>query len=268
MSALTSILNRIRSWVLSLWKQSFASHSSVRVTQLPDSVAFYQRLGFRKVRSSRGDEVVLLRSHQGAELNLVPVRTDNATSLPSNSISFEVANLASYREQISEHVEIVLWERDATSHRLVVCDPDSNRLEFYELIPKEQRSSPQLYHVASNTELTSGLSQHYYMPPMDEKRFLYCPPQAAIAEIVVSRVARDTNAPPFIIELDQNQVSVEEEWEHEGREANPSPRLSTYPHVHSPIPRSAIVAIGRCEGVDGSYGWPRRFAKPESLPLS
>ena len=125
MSALTSILDRIRSWALSLWKQSFASHSSVRVTHLTDSVEFYQRLGFRKVRSSRGDEVVLLRNHQGAELNLVPVRTDNATSLPSSSISFEVANLTSYREQISEHVEIVLSESDATSHRLVVCDPDS-----------------------------------------------------------------------------------------------------------------------------------------------
>ncbi len=65
--------------ILNWWKalmrlngrNSRQAHGSVSITDMNAAMTFYEKLGFKKVTSSRGDEVVLLRNTMGDELNLV-----------------------------------------------------------------------------------------------------------------------------------------------------------------------------------------------------
>ena len=199
MEAIRRFADRVRALVFSLWKRSLADHASVQVTNLEGSILFYRGLGFRRVTSSKNDEVVLLRNHQRAELNLVRHQQANDAPFRSRSVSIEVTGLERLLNQIGKQHPGVTIEKDATSTRVVISDPDGNSIEFYELIDRKRRPPERIYHVATESEISNGLSEHYYMPPMEERRFLHCPERSSIAELVLNRVAAETGERPILL---------------------------------------------------------------------
>ena len=199
MEAIRRFADRVRALVFSLWKRSLADHASVQVTNLEDSILFYRGLGFRRVTSSKNDEVVLLRNHQRAELNLVRHQQANDAPFRSRSVSIEVTGLERLLNRIGKQHPGVTIEKDATSTRVVISDPDGNSIEFYELIDRKRRPPERIYHVATESEISNGLSEHYYMPTMEERRFMHCAERSSIAELVLNRVAAETGERPLLL---------------------------------------------------------------------
>ena len=264
LSKRASLSVRLRSRLLSLWKRSWGAHASLPASDLEASLAFYAQLGFSQVSASRGGEVTLLRNHQGAELNLVKVAPDKlardeGSAGNPQSVAIETHQLLGYVTELRNAFPTLELERDAVSNRVTLLDPHHNRIEFFELLDRSERARKRIYHVATESEIGAGLSEHYYMPPSQAQRFLYCAERSALVDLACNRVAAESNAAPMVVEMEQEQLTIEAEWHGDSDQAADDSRLSTYPRVLSPIPRSAIVAIGRCELNAERYSWPERF---------
>ncbi len=259
MASLRNLRIRIQAALLSLFRKSFRTHASVRVSDQTSALAFYRRLGFRPVTSSRGAEVTLLRNHRGDELNIV---TGSGPAQPSRSaVSFRVENLHRQLADLQTGFPGLETIEDAMTRRLQVADPDGNVIEFYQQIDRSALTDAHLYHIATRAELSAGLSEHYYLPPERENRFVRARARSAFIALACKRVAEEANGTPLIIEMDENGVSIEAQLLDDAEFDSSSPgQRSAYPRVNSPIPRQALTAVGVCGENNGDFSWPSRFA--------
>jgi hypothetical protein len=193
--------------------------------------------------------------------------SDLAEARPTTSISFKVDNL----EPILSHLQT--WQPDlqitqgSASRQVRLVDPDSNVIELFEVVNHAQRAQKNIYHLATQAELVAGLSDHYYLPPDVENRFIHERARSAFMAIACKRIALESGSTPLIIEMDQSKLSVAEDWFDEsdfdsGQAPQPN---STYPQIHTPIPRDAITAVGRCAERDADMPWPDRFVSLNSI---
>jgi uncharacterized protein (DUF952 family) len=215
--------------------------------------------------STRGAEVILLRNHRGDELNLVPRTSDSEIPHPQDpaSMSLRVDDLQSDLTQLQRWYPDLEMFEDAVSRQIRLVDPDSNVVELLEIIEPGKRSKKGIYHIATQAELAAGLDDHYYLPPNGEFRFVSCRAYSTFVAFSCKKVAEESGSMPLVIELDQSKLSIEDEWLDSEIDSNGPRRPATYPHVYTPIPRQAIIAVGKCEEMDGDFGWPDRF-----MPLS
>ncbi len=261
MGSLDTAWRNLRAFLLGLIKRSFAAHGSLRVSDKARSLDFYQRLGFRRVTATRGGEVILLRNHQGDEINLVPNAAESNLELSTDSVVIAVEHLdveVSRLRSVQPDLEIA---EDGFARRVRVTDPDGNHIEFYEQL--DTRSAPQarIYHVATESELAAGLSQDYYLPPNEENRFVRARAHAALLTLTCNRVASATTAVPLIVELNDHLLSIESQLLDDSEFDSAKPGAdSAYPRVNSPIPREAITGVGVCREKNGDYLWPESFA--------
>lgn len=251
---------QIRSLALSLFKRSFKAHESVFVSNVSRSLAFYQKLGFRRVTSTRADEVVLVRNHRGDEVNIVERPITGAIKKATSRVSLEVGDLEQELSQLRHwypHCEII---EDSVTKRVELTDPDGNTIELNAMLEPKQRAKSNIYHIATHSELIAGISEHYYLPPDSENRFVRARARSAILSLACNRIAQEVDSAPLIIEMDVHQLRVEEQlFEESDFDSLHSKDYSTYPRVNSPIARNAIVAVGACEEVGGEFPWPKKF---------
>ena len=242
---------RFLTFVLSLFKRSLRTHSSIVVSNRQQALAFYKMLGFRQVMSSRADEVTLLRNHRGDELNVV---TDPNRTIEPASVAFEIrGGLANFADLVPSNLHLKILE-DAATRRIVLRDPDGHRVEFFETLDKTERSAERLFHLVTADELEAGLSEHFYMPPPIERRFVRAPSRSAFMSIACQRVAEECGRTPLLLEMNTEKLSLEEALD--TSEIGMSSSASTYPHVHSPIAREAILSVGVFDKSDDEYLWP------------
>jgi len=242
-------------------KRSNRAHASFRVSNLEDSLAFYQKLGFRQLTTSRKAEVVLLRNQRGDELNLTPStsHSHHPSPLSTSAMSVRVKNLDREISELEEWYPKPEIVQDSVTRNVKILDPDSNVIEYFEIISPEQRAKKKIYHLATETELVEGLTNDYYLPPQSERRFVHCRAHSSLISLAWKQIATDLPSPPLLIELDRKNLSIEESWLDVDMDAPAAGKISTYPHVHSPIPRNAIVGVGQSNIIDGEFGWPERF---------
>ena len=225
--------DKVKSFILSLPKKSFRTHGAVPVSDLETAIQFYRQFGFREVIASRADEVVLLRNHRGDELNLLSL------DQPTTHVEYESDDVTSLVAQ-SELQGVV--SQDSASLRVRFEDPDGNVIEFFEMRARVDQANDVVFHFVAKNELEAGLSDHYYMPPVADRRFVYADRQSAFLEMALAQ-ANDTLVEPFVLELDVQQLSFRDEFEEDvGRD-----KIGKYPQVNSPIVRGAIVSGGRLE---------------------
>ena len=258
---------QLRSYLLSLFRRSLKTHASIWVEDLDISLAFYKRLGFRPVKRTRSNEVILLRNHMGDELNLVKQWSSDAKRLSNTTLTFEVANIEKQHAQLLQWysgVEIISHE---SSRRISLVDPDANTLEFYELLNSRQRAGKRIFHIVTQEEFFAGLSDHYYVPPQGPRnRFLLTRPRSAILDLTCNRVAQEAGGTPLVVEMVQEKLSLEEQVVLDADfDSNESSTFGTYPHVNSPIARQAITALGICTHTNEGYTWPKSFTNIEQL---
>ncbi len=268
MQTLRRWLIQIQSFLLSFVRRSFSTHASVRISDLTQSLDFYRRLGFRQVRATRGEEVVLLRNHRGDELNLVlEVTTANkANKMPHSPVSFRVENLIENLEHLQSWYPDLEITNDATTKSLQLVDPDNNVVEYYEQIDPAVLTRERIYHIATQPELIAGLSTHYYLPPDKENRFVRARARTAFIALACKRVAAVTEAPPLIIELDESELSIESPlFDDSDLASADSSSQSAYPHVNTPIPIRAINAVGLSEARNGEFLWPTQFGTVDAI---
>lgn len=266
LSYLTRCYNWTRSLLFSFIKRSFKAHASISISNLESSLEFYQKLGFRRVTSTRAAEVVLIRNHHGDEINLIPRSSVGVSKPASSRVLLEVGDLAYEMKQIE------LWYTDAkiisspVSKRAEIIDPDGNTIELNELLNPKQRPTVNIYHLATHAELVAGLSEHYYLPPAAEKRFVRARPHSAFVSLACYRIAQEVNSAPLVIEMDAQQLSVEEQFlvESDFDSRHVKDEL-TYPRVNSPITRTAIVSVGKCVEDNGDFPWPKEFYPLSSI---
>ena len=146
-----NFLNRILSFLSSFIKRSFKTHGTISVADLERSNAFYRQLGFRRVMSSRGDEVVLLRNHLGDELNLVKRAGERVTVAFESESLVDLQALTALNPQVSQ---------DGLGPRVGFTDPDGNNVEFYQVNSNLNRPVKSVFHIATREEVLSGLSEH------------------------------------------------------------------------------------------------------------
>lgn len=250
---------RLRARVLNLLPRSLRTHASLNITDLPRALAFYDLLGFQPVVASRSQEVVLLRNHRGDELNLVlgHTRSRNPTS-----VTFMVKDLQREAAFLSAHLPALEFIEEATGRRLQVQDPDGNRIGFLTRTP--ERAAKRIFHLLTHNELRAGLGVHYYLAPDAPNRFVRAQPRAALLSLCAQRVAEETGEIPWIAELDPSQLSMEVGYVDESTPPDVADR-SAYPQVLNPIPRSALIAVGKCEPRDDEYPWPATFHTLDAL---
>jgi catechol 2,3-dioxygenase-like lactoylglutathione lyase family enzyme/uncharacterized protein (DUF952 family) len=260
----------VRSLITSLMKQSFKTHSSFWVSDLEASLRFYRKLGFREVMSTRGAEVILLRNHRGDELNLMPRSPDSKALAPRSpaSMTLRVDDLQRDLAQLQSWYPDLKMTEDAVSRQVRLVDPDSNVVELLEVIEPRRRSKKSIYHIATQTELATGLDGHYYVPPNGEYRFVSCRARSTFVAFSCKKVAEESGSMPLVIEMDQNKLRIEEEWLDSEIDSRRSLQPTTYPHVYTPIPRHAIIAVGKCEEIDGDFAWPDQFMPLSSIETS
>ncbi len=259
MTTLRDVWIQIQAFLPGLFRRSFKTHASVRVSDVTQSLDFYRKLGFRPVTSSRGDEVILLRNHRGNELNLVSgVSNSNSAgqSVGSQAV-FRVENLSQTIEQL-RHIEADIID-DAMTRRLRLTDPDQNDIEFFQQLDRSSLADERIYHIATEAELSAGLSEHYYLPP-DKDRFVRARARSAFLALACRRVAEETQASPLIVELDESKLSLEAQLLDDADfDADKPDDRSAYPLVHSPISREALTAVGTCQEKNGEFLWPDKF---------
>ncbi|MEM9623833.1 MAG: VOC family protein [Pseudomonadota bacterium] len=253
-----------RSFVLSLFRRSFKRHASIRVSNLPASLAFYRQLGFHVVTATRSSEVTLLRNHRGDELNLVVIGPGN-TPAPGAVVSWQIPQLSRELDRLQGAFPELNALEDATSRRLRLTDPDGNVVEFYELLKKDAIATTQIFHIVTRQELLDGLSEHYYMPPHADNRFVRARPRAAILAIVCERVNNETQAPALIVQLDESALDIEAQLVDEGDFDNPAEDRSPYPRVAAPITRQALTGVGIVPTDGGADAWPLQFVSVQQL---
>ena len=247
----------IRALVLGLFKRSFRSHASFHVTNLEAAKSFYNGIGFKIVTATRNNEVVLLRNHLGDELNLVVGKSNPAAA------SFEVPDLnREWRFFKDTQLNIAIKHQESIKC-IEIVDPDGNTLSFVE--NNTTQVTPQIYHIATKQELTAGLSDHYYMPPSDDNRFIRVQPNAAMLVLACNQIAEKTAESPLVIELMEELISTSEQLEDFSETRSKAFANSVYPKVNSPIPRQALYAVGQCELHNNNYNWPEEFKPLEAI---
>lgn len=265
MAPIRNLWIQIQALILSLFRRSLKTHASLRVSDVTTSLSFYRKLGFRQVTSSRSDEVILLRNHRGDELNIVS-GVSNSDSMKPVSVSFQTENLNRAFEQLQHWYSDVAIIDDATTRRLQLTDPDNNCIEFFQARERDSLLAEGVYHVTTRAELLAGLSEHYYLPPDRENRFVRARARSAFLELACNRVAEETKGIPILIEMDESQLSIEAQLSDESDYGAPLRETSSaYPHVNSPIPRQALTALGTCDEKDGAFSWPSRFVAVDSV---
>lgn len=86
--------------------------------------------------------------------------------------------------------------------------------------------------------------------------------------LVCKRIAEETEADPLIVEMDPNKLSIEEQlFDDADFDSSRSSEQSTYPHINSPIPREALIAVGSCEEIRGDFPWPAKFVPLDSIAI-
>ena len=229
-----NFLNRILSFLSSFIKRSFKTHGTISVADLERSNAFYQQLGFRRVMSSRGDEVVLLRNHLGDELNLVKRAGERVTVAFESESLVDLQALTALNPQVSQ---------DGLGPRVGFTDPDGNNVEFYQVNSNLNRPVKSVFHIATREEVLAGLSEHYYMPPTAARRFVYANEDSSFVEIALAQLDGDGG---LIVEMDKTRLSFRSVFDDD------VDRIGTYPEVNSPIPREALLFASESAG-------PRKF---------
>jgi len=280
MAMMSTLWIRLKSDLLSLFKRSLKSHGSVHVSDLSQSLAFYRRLGFSKVTASRGQEVTLLRNHRGDELNLVlgASRLNVSDRHLKPHVSFQVDSLDSLLSLLRSSFGAAFGSslegggtdfqviEHAMSRRLALIDPDQNVVEFFETLGRDVQSRQEVYHIVTRPELIAGLSEHYYLPPEEQNRFVRAKARSAILAIACQRVAEEVDDVPLIVELVQDELSIESQlFDDADYDAPLADTHSTYPRVNSPIPRRALKAVGVCQTGEGDFSWPARFASVDAV---
>lgn len=253
---------RASAFLLSLLRRSFTTHASVPVADVERSLRFYEVLGFRQVKSSRNSEVTLLRNYRGDELNLVSgLRRSSAVERSEAAhVSFGVKRLAPVLARLRSRRLALETREDAMTRRLLLVDPDGNRVEFYEPLDRDSLGEERLFHVATEAELIEGLEEHYYLPPEKENRFVRARARSAFLALACERVAKEAEGVPLLIPMEEAELSIEAQVVDESDfDSPPRTTLSPYPHVNAPIPRTALTAVGVCEEENGSFSWPSRF---------
>ncbi len=260
MRSLRKLWIQTRSFLLSLLRRSFRTHASVWVSDLTQSLSFYRELGFRQVTSTRGDEVILLRNHRGDEINLVRSTPDEEGRRSVSHAVFQIEDLDKELPNLrSLHPELEIID-DAMTRRVQLNDPRGNVIEFYEQRHRNARPGTRIYHIATQPEINAGLTEHYYLPPDEENRFVRARARSAFVSLVCQRVAEEANAVPLVVEMDESQLSIEAQLvDDAGFDPVDARTQDTYPRVNSPIPRPALTAVGACEEQDGDCLWPTRF---------
>ena len=228
------VFQRLLSYLSSLFKRSFRAHGTVSVSDFGRAEEFYKQFGFRRVMSSRGDEVVLLRNHRGDELNLV------RHGMKSSTVEFQVERLSDVEALVELDPES---GRDGLGSSVRFRDPDGNYIEFYEVKEKRSRPKKSVYHIATREELSSGLTEHYYMPPTADRRFVYSSVDSSLVDIALAQMDANNT---IIVEMDERQLSFRSEFDDD------TDRIGTYPDVNSPIPREALLRASEA-------AQPRRF---------
>ena len=218
-----SLLNRILAFLSSFLKRSFKTHSTIPVADFDQAQAFYMQLGFRRVMSTRGDEVVLLRNHRGDELNLVKRARERVT------VAFETDNLIDLQALTDLSPQMA---RDGLGPRVVFIDPDGNSVEFYQVNSRPNRPVKSVFHIATREEVLAGLSEHYYMPPSAERRFVYASEDSSFLDIALAQLDADGG---LIVEMDKTRLSFRSVFDDD------VDRIGTYPEVNAPIPREALL---------------------------
>lgn len=259
---------QIRAFFLSLIRRSFKTHGSVRVSDLAISLDFYRKLGFRQVMSTQGGEVLLLRNHRGDEINIARQISASTGQVTSSSIAIQAGNLERELPHLQTvQVNLAIVE-DSFTRRVQLTDPDGNEIEFYERIDSSDLSRVRVYHIATESELTAGLTPDYYLPPDEDNRFVRARARSAFLALSCKRVAEEAMATPLVVEMDEGKLSIESQLfdDLEIDSGKPDTR-SVYPRVNSPIPRDAIASVGLCEKKGGDFLWPSRFSTLESLSV-
>ncbi len=269
------VISRCRQLLRSLWlrinRRSLQSHVSFWVSDLEQAQQFYQRLGFSPVTATRGKEVTMLRNARGDELNLVraSASTDNFAKSRTGSAAFPIGDLGHERDKIQSWYGPITVYRDAVAQRFHLLDPDTNIIEFYQPGAIERRTAD-IYLILTQTELSTGLSDHYFQPPTGDNRFVRAHHHSAFMEMAMQRVAEETQDVPWVVILDAEKLQTDEplasEIEMGDIEFDKQATSSAYPLVYAPISQEALLSAGRCESDDGGYRWPSNFLSIADIP--
>ena len=185
------------------------------------------------------------------------------------AVSLEVNDLQRDLNQLQSWYHDLEITEDSISRRIRLSDPDGNVIELSELLDPKRLSEKNIYHIATQSELIAGLSEHYYLPPNTEKRFVRARARSAFMSLACNRVAEEVKSAPLVIEMDKNKLSIEEQLLDEADFDSKHPiEQSTYPHVNSPIPRHALTAVGECVEVGGDIPWPSKFVSLDSIVVN
>ncbi len=224
-------------------------HASVRTRDVGRASSFYRRLGYREITATRGAEVVLLRNGRGHELNLV---ADAGDFTPSN-VSLPVEDIDKALDRLSPDASAAHVRYDAMNRRVRLSDPDGNDVELVQ--PLERRLEDGLFLVVTAAELRHGLSQHYFLPPAGERRFVAAPARSAFIELVASKLAPTTSDDILTVTIDSARVSMDDEWGEVS--AAPVP-VVRFPRVLLPVDREALTAVRVFEREGDELIWPGR----------
>lgn len=268
-----SALDRLGIWVQRrfrrLRKSSLAVHSSVVVSDLSRTLAFYKRLGFRRVSATRSDEITLLRNRSGAELNLIRQQVAEMPAAHArSSATVPVANLDKTMTHLRRRgIEIASGPfTGPTSRWFIVHDPDANQIEFFQTVARGDAQSA-LFHLVTGQELAAGITDAYYLPPEAEKRFVYCRTGSAILLVAATNLRKQVEEDLILVQLDPSAVSLAPTL-HSDFDIDKSVAvndISTYPDVYSPIDIDAISGAAKLPSNAGSFQWPERFGSLASV---
>jgi catechol 2,3-dioxygenase-like lactoylglutathione lyase family enzyme len=117
-------------------------YTGLRVRELPRSIRFYAKLGFRIAKRGRMEhggswvELAIPHSTHRLELNYYPPGTRFyeriSTGTEFDHFGFEVDGIEEWAESLRRRRLPIVADFDGTTHRLVyVRDPDGNWIEFY-----------------------------------------------------------------------------------------------------------------------------------------
>lgn len=269
------MLDRLQSWVRGQLRRfngkSWEVHTSLPVTDLVRATTFYQKLGFERVSASRGEEITLMRHVSGTELNLVLVNDGQASraGLSANA-AISVTSLDRTIADIRRAgIKTETGPVDGPNSRwLTIRDPDWNAVEFYQTLENPRQTESALFHLVTSSELAAGLSDDYYLPPDDERRFVYCRIGSSILLLAAARLNKRIEPDLILVRMDANKVSLAPGIGFDDDIDKPlvaNDIISTYPDVYSPIPRDAISGAAQLSCDSGSHRWPDRFESLESV---
>ncbi|MEM7099747.1 MAG: VOC family protein [Pseudomonadota bacterium] len=254
-------------WILKTWKRvirrSVAAHPTLAVSDLTAALEFYARLGFRSAATTRGREVTLLKARFGGELNLVV-----GQDIKSGNAHFFIDDIDREFSQLLTQFPNLAIKQSSTGRQLHLLDPDSNTIVLEQQQDRKKSPPRQLVYVGPRQLVADALSDHYFMPSLEAGRFLYAPPDSAFFTLLCQQLTVGAPLELVVVLLDKSQVSMSALVDDsELKSGTQNERLSVYPDVHLPIPRSAIVGSGVPDYLPEAdeYLWPKSIGPINAL---